>query len=116
MDMSAQTYQVGTHFAALIEGILMEPLKTIERFFLHFEFSCRTVFFVDIQKRMRWQRENEGYNFSTILSNWKVIQLGAVKNMDMELIQYMIKVFSDYYPDVLNYILVFEMPWVLNGK
>jgi len=39
----------------------------------------------------------------------------GLKNMDMELIQYMIKVFSDYYPDVLNYILVFEMPWVLNA-
>ena len=31
--MSAQTYQVGAHFAALIEGILMAPLKTIERVF-----------------------------------------------------------------------------------
>ena len=41
--MSAQTYQVGAHFAALIEEILMAPLKTIERFFLHFEFPCRTV-------------------------------------------------------------------------
>jgi len=36
-------------------------------------------------------------------------------NLDMELIQYMIKVFTDYYPDVLNYILVFEMPWLLNA-
>ena len=43
MDMSAKTYQVATHFAALIEGILMAPLKTIERFFLHFNFLCRTV-------------------------------------------------------------------------
>jgi hypothetical protein len=25
-------------------------------------------------------------------------------------------VFKDYYPNMLNYILVFEMPWVLNGK
>ena len=25
-------------------------------------------------------------------------------------------VFKDYYPEMLNYILVFEMPWVLNGK
>jgi len=39
----------------------------------------------------------------------------GLKNMDMELIQYMINVFKDYYPDVLNYILVFEMPWVLNA-
>ena len=40
----------------------------------------------------------------------------GLKNMDMELIQYMIGVYKDYYPDVLNYILVFEMPWVLNGE
>ncbi len=40
----------------------------------------------------------------------------GLKNMDMELIQYMIQVFKDYYPWSLNYILVFEMPWVLNGK
>ena len=40
----------------------------------------------------------------------------GLKNMDMELIQYMISVFKEYYPHNLNYILVFEMPWVLNGK
>ena len=31
--MSAQTYQEGAHFAAIIEKILMSPFKTIERFF-----------------------------------------------------------------------------------
>ena len=31
--MSAQTYQVGAHFEALIEGVLMAPLKLFERFF-----------------------------------------------------------------------------------
>ena len=31
--VSAQTYQVGAHFAALIDGILMAPLKTIGWFF-----------------------------------------------------------------------------------
>ena len=41
--MSAQTYQVGAHFAALIEGVLVAPSKTIERVFLHFDFPCRTV-------------------------------------------------------------------------
>ena len=34
--MSAQTYQVGAHFTALIEGILMAPLKTIEKVFFAF--------------------------------------------------------------------------------
>ena len=41
--MSAETYQVGAHFEALMEGVLMEPLKTFESFFLHFEFPFRTV-------------------------------------------------------------------------
>ena len=40
----------------------------------------------------------------------------GLKNMDMELIQYMIKCFEDYFPYCLNYILVIEMSWVLNGK
>ena len=40
----------------------------------------------------------------------------GLKNMDMDLIQYMIKCFEDYFPYCLNYILVIEMSWVLNGK
>ena len=39
----------------------------------------------------------------------------GMKNMDMELIQYLINLFKDYYPWILNYIIVFEMPWLLNG-
>jgi len=39
----------------------------------------------------------------------------GLKNMDVELIQYMINVFEFNYPHVLNYILVLEMPWVLNA-
>ena len=40
----------------------------------------------------------------------------GLKNMDMDFIRYMIDVLKDYYPYVLNYILVLDMPWVLNGK
>ena len=40
----------------------------------------------------------------------------GLKNMDMDLIQYMIKCFEDYFPYCLNYILVIEMSWVLNGN
>ena len=40
----------------------------------------------------------------------------GLKNMDMEFIKYMIDVLKDYYPFNLNYILVIDMPWVLNGK
>ena len=39
----------------------------------------------------------------------------GLKNMDMEFIRYMIDVLKDYYPWCLNYILVLDMPWVLNG-
>ena len=39
----------------------------------------------------------------------------GLKNMDMEFIQYLIGVFRDFSPFSLNYILVYEMPWVLNG-
>lgn len=39
----------------------------------------------------------------------------GMKNMDMEFIQYMINLFKSYYPWVLNYIIVFEMPWLLNA-
>ena len=40
----------------------------------------------------------------------------GLKNMDMEFIRYMIDVLKDYYPYCLNYILVLDMPWVLNGE
>ena len=40
----------------------------------------------------------------------------GLKNMDMEFIRYMIDVLKDYFPQVLNYILVLDMPWVLNGN
>ena len=33
MEVSAQTFQVGAHFEALIEGVLMAPLKTFESVF-----------------------------------------------------------------------------------
>jgi len=39
----------------------------------------------------------------------------GLKNMDMEFIRYMIDVLKDYYPWCLNYILVLDMPWVLNA-
>ena len=43
--MSAKTYQVGAHFEALIEGVLMASLKTFARFFFAFQ-----VFLLDCVK------------------------------------------------------------------
>ncbi|PSN37774.1 hypothetical protein C0J52_15860 [Blattella germanica] len=39
----------------------------------------------------------------------------GMSNMDMDFIKYLIGLFKLYYPDFLNYILVFEMPWILNA-
>lgn len=40
----------------------------------------------------------------------------GLSNMDMEFIQYLIGLCKLYYPFFLNYIIVFEMAWILNGK
>ncbi|XP_069671502.1 motile sperm domain-containing protein 2-like [Periplaneta americana] len=39
----------------------------------------------------------------------------GMSNMDMDFTKYLIGLFKQYYPDFLNYILVFEMPWILNA-
>lgn len=66
-------------------------------------------FFIYMMERI--DRENNGDQLTLVFDCAGC----GLKNMDMELIQYMIQVFKDYYPWSLNYILVFEMPWVLNA-
>ncbi|KAF6200830.1 hypothetical protein GE061_005277, partial [Apolygus lucorum] len=39
----------------------------------------------------------------------------GLSNMDMEYTKYLINLCKLYYPNFLNYILIFEMPWVLNA-
>lgn len=39
----------------------------------------------------------------------------GLSNVDMELTKYLIGLFKSYYPNYLNYIIIFEMPWVLNA-
>lgn len=38
----------------------------------------------------------------------------GISNMDMEFTKYLIGLFKSYYPNFLNYIIIFEMPWILN--
>lgn len=40
----------------------------------------------------------------------------GLANMDLEFTKYLIGLFKQYYPYSLNYILIFEMAWILNGK
>ena len=43
VEMSAETYQMGAHFKALVKAILVAPLKSFERFFLYVEFPSQIV-------------------------------------------------------------------------
>lgn len=40
----------------------------------------------------------------------------GLRNIEMEYTQYIINTFKNYYPNSLNWILVYEMPWIMNGK
>lgn len=40
----------------------------------------------------------------------------GLANVDMEVIKYLIGLFKYYYPFFLNYILIYEMAWILSGK
>ena len=59
----------------------------------------------------RIDRETNGGQLSLV---FECIGCG-LKNMDMDLIQFMIKCFEDYFPYCLNYILVIDMSWVLTA-
>jgi hypothetical protein len=37
------------------------------------------------------------------------------QNIDMEFIHAMLNILKSYYPETLRWILIFEMPWVMNG-
>lgn len=60
----------------------------------------------------RLQREN----YLTKMTLFFDMDGTGLSNMDLEFIKMIIETFKQYYPNCLNYILVFEMAWVLNGE
>ena len=40
----------------------------------------------------------------------------GLSNVDIPFISYLINLFKIYYPDLLNAIIVFELPFIMNGK
>ena len=66
-------------------------------------------FFIYLLERLN--REEKGEQITLIFD----CKGAGLKNMDMEFVQFLIGSMKEYYPDPLNYILVFEMPWVFNG-
>jgi len=59
----------------------------------------------------RLEREEQGGMIS-----WVFDCKGAgLKNMDIDIINYIIEVMTHYYPWILNFIYIFEMPWLMNA-
>jgi hypothetical protein len=44
------------------------------------------------------------------------MQGAGLKNFDMEFTRMMISIFKNYYPNSMNYMLVFEMPILMSGN
>ena len=65
-------------------------------------------FFVYMLERLN--REECGEQFTLVLD----CRTAGLRNMDIECLQFIIGTLKNYYPDPLNYILVLEMPRVLN--
>ncbi|KAK2576563.1 hypothetical protein KPH14_005236 [Odynerus spinipes] len=59
----------------------------------------------------RLEREENGNQISIFFDMAET----GLSNMDMEFTKYLIGLFKSYYPNFLNYIIIFEMPWVLNA-
>ena len=67
-------------------------------------------FFVYMLERL--YREENGEQITLLFD----CRTAGLRNMDMEFVQFIIGTLKDFYPAPLNYILVLEMPWVLNGN
>lgn len=39
----------------------------------------------------------------------------GLSNMDMELVRFIVNCFKIYFPDLLEWLLVLNMPWILQG-
>ncbi|XP_014481736.1 PREDICTED: motile sperm domain-containing protein 2-like [Dinoponera quadriceps] len=59
----------------------------------------------------RLEREGNGNQISIFFDMAET----GLSNLDMEFTKYLIGLFKSYYPYFLNYIIIFEMPWVLNA-
>lgn len=59
----------------------------------------------------RVEREENGKKITMFFD----MEGSGLSNMDMELIKYLITLFKLYYPFFLNYIVIYQMPWVLSA-
>jgi len=58
----------------------------------------------------RLDKEEKGKRITIIFDS----EAAGLSNFDLELVKFLIHVLISYYPNFVNKILVFEMPWILN--
>lgn len=61
------------------------------------------------------ERMNREENYETISVFFDLAGTG-LKNMDIDYTKQIVHLLKCYYPNNLNYIFVFELPWILTGK
>ena len=71
--------------------------------------------FSELQKLVvYWFERLERYTNGNQISLFFDMADTGILNLDMEFIKYLISLCKNYYPNFLNYIIIFEMPWILN--
>lgn len=71
--------------------------------------------FEELQKLVvYWFERLERYTNGNQISLFFDMADTGILNLDMEFIRYLIGLCKNYYPNFLNYIIIFEMPWILN--
>ncbi|EEB18863.1 major sperm protein, putative [Pediculus humanus corporis] len=62
-----------------------------------------------------WMERLERQENGEMISLFFDMEGAVMANMDMDYTKYIISLFKNYYPYFLNYIIIFEMAWVLNA-
>ncbi len=93
-----------------LKRCLIYWFERLERYVLLWYHKISSINFI-ILSIYFFHRETNGDQI-TIFFDMMETGLG---NMDMEFTKYLISLNKLYYPSFLNYILIYEMPWVLNG-
>ncbi|KAL0280054.1 UNVERIFIED_CONTAM: hypothetical protein PYX00_001464 [Menopon gallinae] len=72
--------------------------------------------FEDIKRVLvYWMERLERQEKGDMISVFFDMDGAGYSNMDMDYTKYIISLFKNYYPYFLNYIIIFEMAWVLNA-
>lgn len=93
-----------------IEGKLMLIYKSV----LHVKGKrdAKELIRIFIYWMERFQRNNQ---FDRITIFFDLANCG-LKNLDMDYTINVVNILKSYYPNAVNYILIYEMPWVFAGK